>query len=421
MAVETKLRELALQAQNLLLCDGACIIPGCSDQALAHGLLARWSYYHTPEPAFSPSTSPYLYRPVANEQVRALCDIALETGTIWSIERLPLAHDQSGSVIACPLVRPAGRLGMLLAFHLRPFAFRSGDHALLEQYSVQLARQLEQLAIDEIQDERNAVLPVQRALVSVMGHELRTPLAIIKGYASLLRSYDGSQEQMASIPIQLRQRYLDAIIEQTDHMTALVQDMLNVSRLRRGDLKFHPTRIDLGRLCKRVVEQMQARADQQQPGRYQLRCHLDTHIPILQIDPVRIRQILVNLLENAIKYSPDGGPIEVNVSLRLPARAQSDATGGEVCIAVRDRGIGIPSQQREMVFRPFVRLEHPSTRYVPGHGLGLSVSRYLAEAMGGSLTLTSGEREQGTCVILTVPLMPENKPSASCELQHSLL
>jgi signal transduction histidine kinase len=417
MAVETKLRELALQAQNLLLCDGACIIPGCPDQALAHALLARWSHDHAPESTFSPLTSPYLYRSTANEHVRALCDIALETGTTQSIESLPLFPHQSSSVVACPLMLPAGRLGVLLAFYLRPFAFRSGDHALLEQYSVYLARQLEQLATDEIQDERNAVLPVQRTLVSVMGHELRAPLAIIKGYASLLRSYDGSEEQMTPIPIQLRQRYLDAIIEQTDHMTALVQDMLNVARLQRGELKFHPTRIDLGRLCKRVVEQMQARADQQQSGKYQLRCRLDTHIPILQIDPVRIRQILVNLLENAIKYSPDGGAIEVDVSLHLPTHSQ----GGEICIAVQDWGIGIPLPQQEMVFRPFVRLEHPLTRYAPGHGLGLSVSRYLAEAMGGSLTLTSGGRQQGTCVILTVPLMPENKPSATCEIQPSLL
>lgn len=421
MAVETKLRELALQAQNLLLCDGACIIPGCPDQALAHALLARWSHYHALEPAFSPLTSPYLYRSAANEHVRALCDIALETGTTRSIECLPLSHHQSGSVIACPVMLPAGRLGVLLAFYLRPFAFRSGDHALLEQYSVYLARQLEQLVADEIQDERNAVLPVQRTLVSVMGHELRAPLAIIKGYASLLRSYDGSEEQATPIPIQLRQRYLDAIIEQTDHMTALVQDMLNVARLQRGELKFHPTRIDLGRLCKHVVEQMQARADQQQPGRYQLRCHLDTHIPILQIDPVRIRQILVNLLENAIKYSPDGGAVEVDVSLHLPAHSQGDALGGEICVAVRDWGVGIPPQQQEMVFRPFVRLEHPLTRYAPGHGLGLSVSRYLAEMMGGSLTLTSDGRQQGTCVILTVPLMPQNKPSAPCEIQPSLL
>ena len=417
MAVETKLRDLALQAQNLLLCDGACIIPGCPDQVLAHALLARWSHYHAPESAFSPLTSPYLYRSAVDERVRALCDIALETGTTQSIESLSLSHHQSGSVVACPLMLPAGRLGVLLAFYLRPFAFRSGDHALLEQYSVYLARQLERLLADEIQDERNAVLPVQRTLVSVMGHELRAPLAIIKGYASLLRSYDGSEEQTTPIPIQLRQRYLDAIIEQTDHMTALVQDMLNVARLRRGELKFHPTRIDLGRLCKRVVEQMQARADQQQLGRYQLRCHLDTHIPILQIDPVRIRQILVNLLENAIKYSPDGGAIEVSVSLHLPARS----LGGEICIAVRDRGVGIPPPQQEMVFRPFVRLEHPLTRYAPGHGLGLSVSRYLAEAMGGSLTLTSGGRQQGTCVILTMPLIPENKPSAPCEIQPSLL
>src|SRR5579884_1980878 len=162
MAVETKLRELALQVQNLLLCDGACIIPGCHDQALAHALLTRWPHDHAPESTFSPLTSPYLYRSTANEHVRALCDIALETGTIRSIESFPLSHHQSGCVVAGPLMLPTGRLGVLLAFYLRPFAFRGGDHALLEQYSVYLARQLEQIIVDEIQDARNAVLPVQR-------------------------------------------------------------------------------------------------------------------------------------------------------------------------------------------------------------------------------------------------------------------
>ncbi|HEY7419337.1 MAG TPA: ATP-binding protein [Ktedonobacteraceae bacterium] len=421
MTVEAKLCELALQAQNLLLCDGACIIPGCADQALAHALLARWSHYHAPEAAFSPLTSPDFYRSAANEHVKALCDIALETGTTWSIECFPFYH-QSGSVVARPLVLPVGRLGVLLIFYLRPSAFRPGDHALLEQYSAYLAQQLEHIAADDVPCERSVVPPVQRTFASVMGHELRAPLAIIKGYASLLRSYDGSEEQqMAPIPIQLRQRYLDAIIEQTDYMTVLVQDMLSVSRLQRGELKFHPTKIDLGRLCKRVVEQMQARTDQQQPGMYQIRCHLDTAIPVLQIDPVRIRQILVNLLENAIKYSPGGGAIEVRVSMHLPSGAQSDATAGEVCITVRDWGVGVPQQQQEMVFRPFVRLEHPLTRYVPGHGLGLSVSRYLAEAMGGSLSLTSDDRHQGTCVILTVPLTSGSEPSTTCEIQHSSL
>ncbi len=420
MMIETKLRELAMQTQDLLLCDGACIRLGCSDQALRHDLLARCLPCSALPPIFAPLTAPVFYSASAGERVTAACDIALQTGITWSIEHLPLDSHQMGSMLACPVMLPAGRLGVLLVFSTRPAAFCSGDFALLEQYRAHLSQQFEDILTRELRHRQDTLLPEGQTFASIMGHELRAPLAAIKGYASLLRSYDSAEAQETRMPIQQRQHYLDAILEQTDHLTALVQDMLDVSRLQRGALRLQFTVVDVGQLCRGIAEQIQARVDQQQPGMYRIHCYVDSGIPALLADSVRIRQILANLLENAVKYSPHGGTIEVRVSARPLSPSGISKEKGEICIMVRDWGIGIPSQQQEAVFQPFVRLEHPLTRHVPGHGLGLSVSRYLAEAMGGSLTFMSDERP-GACAVLALPLIIGDASCVTCQVQSGLL
>ncbi|MEO7021070.1 MAG: ATP-binding protein, partial [Ktedonobacteraceae bacterium] len=136
-------------------------------------------------------------------------------------------------------------------------------------------------------------------------------------------------------------------------------------------------------------------------GKYQLVCNLDAELLPVWADADRLRQVLLNVVENAIKYSPQGGRIE------LEARG-TETRGGQdnlaqVCITIRDQGMGIPRQHMARVFQPFERLERPATSHIPGVGLGLYIARYLVEAMAGTLDIQSCEGS-GTDVIIRLSL-----------------
>ncbi|MBO0796899.1 MAG: ATP-binding protein, partial [Ktedonobacteraceae bacterium] len=141
-----------------------------------------------------------------------------------------------------------------------------------------------------------------------------------------------------------------------------------------------------------------------------IHCVIDHHLPHAWADPDRVQQVLTNLIENAIKYSPQGGLVEIIARARRtmhqlslqPLDDQSTTTHWKTYITVRDWGIGIPPQMQSSLFKPFKRLEHPLTMHVAGNGLGLYITRQLVEAMGGQIMLTSSEGK-GTSVTITLP------------------
>ncbi len=309
-----------------------------------------------------------------------------------------LTHDEhckSSAIV--PLARPAGLLGFLVCGDEQPNRFLQGEYALLEQVTPMLAREVEDIlslavmgvAQEEREPQTHAVVPEQQTLVSLVGHDLRMPLTAIKGYASLLQAYGPMHEAMTP---ELQHHYLDSIMEQTQHMEVLVNDLLDVSRIQNGQLAFHCTWVNLVFLCQRVIHVVQDRCEQQQPGKYTLRCRFDTTTKLVWADPDRVRQVLMNLVENAVKYSPDGGLIEVRV--RNAAVLSS--------ITVRDWGLGIPQLQQDSVFQAFQRGERLEQGRIAGLGLGLYIVRTLVEAMDGSITLRSS-KGNGTSVSFTLP------------------
>jgi signal transduction histidine kinase len=185
-------------------------------------------------------------------------------------------------------------------------------------------------------------------------------------------------------------------MEQVDHLEVLIADLLDVSRLQTGRLSLHCGETDVPQLCQRVVSSMQERVDRQSPGHYCFHCTIEPNLPLAWADPDRLRQILVNLLENAVKYSPDGGAIE------LFAYSLADSPSCMIGITICDRGIGIPHSQQDALFRPFTRLQHPASEQIAGTGLGLYIARCLVEAMNGHIVLHSQQGE-GTQVTFTVP------------------
>jgi signal transduction histidine kinase len=257
----------------------------------------------------------------------------------------------------------------------------------------------------------------QYEIVAEVSHELRVPLAVIKGYAVLLQTYgyrdtsdDVAEEAMSS---EQRRHYLAAIVEQVNYLEALVSDLLDVSQLQTGHLALHPAPVEVDALCQSVIKQMSYRADQQQPGCYTFRYQVEDELPPAWADPVRVRQILINLIENAVKYSCNGGQIEIMLHTEQMQEREVDfvqtqqtemsaLSAKKICITIRDGGIGIAQHQQTALFKSFVRLEQALTGSIAGHGLGLYISRKLIEAMDGQLRLTSKEG-RGTSVTVTLP------------------
>lgn len=308
--------------------------------------------------------------------------------------------DTTKSIAIMPLARPAGLLGFLVCIDTQPNRFLHGEYSLLEQIVPTVAYELEDVLAttavtsvsrDKREPQAQATPQEQQTLVSLVGHDLRMPLTAIKGYAGLLQAYGPTHTDMTP---ELQQHYLDVIMEQTQHMEVLVNDLLDVSRIQTGQRALHCTWVNIVFLCQRVIRVVQDRCEQQQPGKYTFTCRFDTSSELVWADPDRVRQVLMNLVENAVKYSPDGGLIEVRV--RNHAALSS--------ITVRDWGLGIPQAQRATLFHAFRRSEQLEQRGIAGLGLGLYIARTLVEAMNGSITLHS-DNEKGTSVSFTLPRM----------------
>ncbi len=269
---------------------------------------------------------------------------------------------------------------------------------------------------------------VKSEFVSMVSHELRAPLTAIKGYAGLLQAYNVPDRLDAPCEAEMtparRQQYLHVIMEQVDHLEVLIGDLLDISRIESGRLALCFSEVDIAQLCWRVTRLTQDRVDQQQPGKYQIRCDLDADLPLAWADADRVEQVLQNLLDNGLKYSPDGGLIEVSVCIKhvsqpmhslfsLETRkreliADDDGQASRILsITVRDYGIGIPMEQRSQLFKPYSRLAHPATAHVPGIGLGLYITSKFIEAMGGEIMLVSREAE-GTSISFSLPLADSN-------------
>ena len=329
----------------------------------------------------------------ADHPLLALLSVTEETDVV----SLFIQNENYKSSVIVPLVRPGGLLGFLVCVDTQPNRFMQGECALLEQVVPTLAREVEDILSDAVitvsQEKRkrhiHMVVPEQQTLVSLVGHDLRMPLTAIKGYAGLLQAYGPTHTDMTP---ELQRHYLDVIMEQTQHMEVLVNDLLDVSRIQSGQLALHCTWVNIVFLCQRVIRVVQDRCEQQQPGKYTLRCCFDTTSELIWADPDRVRQVLMNLLENAVKYSPDGGSIEIRV--RNSAMRSS--------ITVRDWGLGIPQPQQDALFHAFQRGERLEQQRIAGLGLGLYIVRTLVEAMDGSITLRSS-KGNGTSVSFTLP------------------
>jgi len=231
-----------------------------------------------------------------------------------------------------------------------------------------------------------AATRAQDEFLSIASHELRNPIAGIKGTAQLMRRLQRS----GRLDGERLDRYLSAIEAGSNRLTTLTEDLLDVSRLQQGELELRLRDIDLADLCQEIIGRLP------QPTRGQVRLDVSEYAHPILLDPDRIEQIIVNLLDNAAKYSVQDGGIEVSV--------RQDASGCE--LRVRDHGIGIPVEAVEQIFEPFGRAPNAKAANIPGLGLGLYICRQIAHRHSGRLWAESAGEGQGTTFILWLPNVP---------------
>lgn len=224
---------------------------------------------------------------------------------------------------------------------------------------------------------------VRRDFVANVSHEFKTPLTAIQGFAETLLG--GALDDAAN-----RTRFLEIIREHASRLARLTDDLLRLSSIEAGQLAFEMLPVSIPDLIESCVETARLRASQKKLA-LQVECPDD--LPSVRGDARRLAEILQNLLDNAVQYTPEGGQITV--------RASTDSRG--VHIAVADTGIGIPSDQLQHIFERFYRVDAARSRETGGTGLGLSIARHLAEAHGGRIEVHS-EVGRGSTFTLILPI-----------------
>jgi PAS domain S-box-containing protein len=240
-------------------------------------------------------------------------------------------------------------------------------------------------AIANVRDvtEQKRAEELQNTFVSVISHELKTPVSIIKGYAGTLARQDATWS-----PETLREG-LQVIEEEADRLAHQIQDLLDVSRLMAGGMRLELSEWSLPDLARSVVQAFAAQAGE----RFTFELRFAEDFPPVAADHERVRMVLTNLVSNAIKYSPDGGTI------RIGGRAER-----RYALAyVADQGIGIPPEEQERIFQRFYRVDNSLRREAQGAGLGLFLARAIIAAHGGRMWVES-QVGRGSRFLFTLPL-----------------
>ncbi|MBM4431324.1 MAG: PAS domain S-box protein, partial [Chloroflexi bacterium] len=218
--------------------------------------------------------------------------------------------------------------------------------------------------------------------ISVISHELKTPVALIKGYASTLRREDAHWDETTV------HESLEIIEEESDRLHRLIDNLLEASRIQAGTLRLEMSDLSLPKLATKTVERFRVQA-----SKHELQLDFPTGFPPVLGDQERLQEVFSNLISNAIKYSPDGGTI------RVGGRAYHD----HVELYVSDSGPGIPLEKQPELFEPFYRVDTGLGRRTQGVGLGLFLCKAIVEGHGGSIWVESSPG-QGSTFRFTLPL-----------------
>ncbi|MFN8524413.1 MAG: GAF domain-containing sensor histidine kinase [Chloroflexota bacterium] len=287
--------------------------------------------------------------------------------------------------LGVPLIPSGTPLGVLVvSSYDETTHFTEDDARLLELFGDQASAAL--LTAEAFERQQKAVGELERLnkeksnFVAIVSHEFRTPLTGIQGFSEMMRDDDLTADEM--------REYASDINKDARRLNRLVTEMLDLSRMESGRMTLNLERLDLNGIVTEVATHIQHNSP-----KHTIAVRVSSKIPALTGDRDKLTQVITNLLNNAVKYSPDGTAIEVATRL-----------GTDVAhVTVTDHGIGIPSDALETIFEPYSRVESGPSRYIGGTGLGLPIVRQIAQLHGGKAWAESRLGE-GSTFHFTVPL-----------------
>jgi signal transduction histidine kinase/ActR/RegA family two-component response regulator len=304
----------------------------------------------------------------------------------------PMPETERLAAVVAVDVLAAGAAVALLTLHRRYALFIESATVVREYETEYAAKVREASSLAQVNEELRRLDELKSEFLAMVSHELRTPLTAIVGYSRLLlRESHG--------PLNVRQReHQETIFRSARRLTDLINDLLDVSRLEAARVELHPRPIDARQIVAHVMGVVRVAAHAKQ---IRLLVELNERLPLVQADPTRLHQVLVNLVGNAIKFTPSGGIVKVR------GRQQN----GQVWIAVEDTGVGIAAAELARIWDPFYQVESPLRRHHGGSGLGLAIVRRLVELHGGVVRAESEGENRGSRFSFTVPVATTPAPA----------
>lgn len=292
------------------------------------------------------------------------------------------------AIICCPLVKEGRLVAMMAVQQDRPRDWTAHEVALVEEAVERSWAHIERVRTTEALREADRR---KTEFLAILAHELRNPLAPIRNGLQVMRLAENDPATMA--------RTRDMMERQVNQMVDLVNDLLDVARITRGDFELKRTRVPLDIVVASAVETSMPLID---ASAHTLHVDLPAEPLLLNVDATRLAQVISNVLNNAAKYTPAGGQIAV--------MARREA--GSVRISVTDNGVGIPPQAADSVFEMFSQVGTSIERTQGGLGIGLSLARRLVELHGGSIELANQPGVAGSTFVIRLPSLDEHADAA---------
>ncbi len=289
---------------------------------------------------------------------------------------------QPKNILAAPITSQDRVLGVLSVEVLdEPSGFTEADLEFIQLTADLLAMRLGEHFSGILEPARQFGHPIRADWTETLAHELRMPLTAIKGYASalLIDEVEWSLEK--------RQEFLQLIEDECDQMEALLSDFLSTNFIDRDRLYLEPESLQMSQIAHKIAEEMERRTDN-----HQLIVDFPSNLPQVQADPRWIKQVIRNLLDNAIKYSPGGGLIVI----------RGKARPSDIVISVSDQGMGMPPEDLILIFDKNERARSFDGTLIPGTGIGLPLARSIVEAHGGRIWVDS-TINQGSTLSFSLP------------------